>query len=324
MRYLKYFILFLGLYSLYPEVAGQTLVRQGNPVPADFCISQAEMKLCRMINDYRRRNNLPAIPVSRSLSFVAVTHVRDIFINNPDKSPCNFHSWSDRGPWKAFCYPRDENKKSSVWDKPKEITTYPGKGYEIIYWENSPASIDSIMSFWRSEGYFNSIMLGTGKWAGKKWTAIGVGIYENYACAWFGEVRDPEGTANVCGTTTEKLPDTAGVMRKVKPPKHLKTGKKAKAEVTADTTLTDKPQLQIEASPASSGIYYVIVKSNLTMEVANKAIIKIKSAGYPEAKILEKDGKARISVFESPNKTEATTKLREIKKKYKDAWLLKS
>src|ERR1035437_4272893 len=113
----------------------------GKEIPVTYCISPMEYKLYKMINDYRRRYDLPAIPLSKSLSYVASTHVKDLFNNHPDQDPCNAHSWSDKGPWKPFCYPRDEKKNNTVWDKPKELTNYKGKGYELVYWENNEAVI---------------------------------------------------------------------------------------------------------------------------------------------------------------------------------------
>jgi len=270
----------------------QQPVKSPNLIPEDFCISQAEMQLYRMINDYRKRYALPPIPLSKSLSYVAASHLKDLFFNHPDQEPCNSYSWSDKGPWKAFCYPADENKKNSVWDKPREFTPYKGKGYEIIYWENSNAIPDSIIAIWKSIDYVKNYLLNTGKWQGKKWNSIGIGIYENYACAWFGELADPAGPVLSCGNI----------------PVHA----------TADTTKPDKKE------KVATGTYYIIIKSNIPMETASKMIPKLISEGFPLAKVLEKDGKARISVYESLNKTETLVQLREIKKKYKNAWLLKN
>ncbi len=114
----------LMLIFLLFALAGNTqpLQKQVNSIPVNFRTSQDEMRLYNMINDYRKKYDLPPIPLSASLCYVASAHVRDLFFHHPDQDPCNFHSWSDKGPWKAFCYPRDENKKNSVWDIPKEIT----------------------------------------------------------------------------------------------------------------------------------------------------------------------------------------------------------
>jgi hypothetical protein len=297
----KTFILCLMIAGFTTIVNGQQPVKQGPAVPATFCISQAEMKLYRMINEYRSRYDLPPVPLSKSLSYVAKMHARDLFLYHPDNGACNAHSWSARGPWKPFCYPRDENKKNSVWDKPREITKYPGKAYEIVYWENNPVTIDSVFNVWKSEDYFVDFLLNSGKWQDKKWYAIGIGIHENYACAWFGEMHDPEGGLQVCGQAVEPA-----VTNTVKPAK--------------DSIREMKP---VDTIPGQAGTYYIIIRSGVPMDQADKVIATLKTKGYENPRVLEKDGKARISVFETTDKTAAMARLREIKKTSRDAWLLK-
>jgi hypothetical protein len=215
-------------------------------IPVNFCISPAEVHLYKKINEYRKQYDLPPIPLSRSLCYVAKTHVRDLFFNRPDQGACNFHSWSDKGQWKPFCYPRDEKKNSSVWDKPKEISPYNSKGYEIVYWENNAATIDSILPFWISIDYFNSFMISAGKWLGKNWQAIGIGIYENYAAAWFGEIPDPEGEPWTCGEEPAKktvIPASKADSARPLPKPAVNSQKKDSSLI-----VTEKP-----------GIYYIIV-----------------------------------------------------------------
>ncbi len=283
---------FLILIAIACDSATAQPVKQGPPVPANFCIGADEMYLYSMINDYRRIHSLPPIPLSKSLCHVAAMHVKDLFLHHPDQGACNFHSWSDKGFWTPFCYPRDENRKNSVWDKPHELTKYPSKAYEIVYWENNPLVRDTIMMVWKSEEYFNGFLLNTGKWQGKPWNAIGIAIYENYTCAWFGEVRDPEGEAMLCGTKPQK--------------KFIETTKQG--DLPVDTV---------------AGCYYIIVKTNLSLEVSTKLVNTLKAGAYPAAKAIEKDGKYRVSVFESPDRATVTAKLKGVKKTYKDAWLLK-
>jgi hypothetical protein len=329
-------------------------VKPGPDVPASFCISPAEMKLYNMINEYRKRFDLPAIPLSRSLSYVATTHARDLFLHHPDVAPCNFHSWSGKGHWKPFCYPRDENKKNSVWDKPKELTSYKGKGFEIVYWENNPVSIDSIIPFWRSIDYFNSFLMNAGKWTGKTWNAIGVGIFENYAVAWFGEITDPLDPPIVCGTVVEKktkpAKDTihaATTDNKAVPPVPVapkpKQGKQQpgqkKQPVPAVKADSLKAAQKNPASPvgksdslkadtvrtqtARTSKYYIIVKSQLPQSELKKYLQKYQGQGYPEAKIIEKDHKYRLSVLEFGDKAVADSALREVRKTIRDAWMMK-
>jgi len=278
-------------------------------VPVGFCISQQEMKLHKMINDYRKRYDIPPVPLSKSLCYVAATHLKDLFFHHPDQEPCNSHSWSDKGFWKPFCYPGDENKKNSVWDKPREMTKYPGKGYEIIYWENTQVLMDSVLVLWKSVDYFKSFLLNTGKWQGRKWNAIGIAIFENYACAWFGEVADPEGIPAVCGAEPDKpTADTA----------------RSKKMAKTDQDRPEQPKLIIEPTQNPIGKYYIIVRTNILPDAANKLITSLKEKGYQDAKVMIKDHKIRISVFESFNKAEVMQKLKVIRKSFPDAWLLKN
>jgi hypothetical protein len=344
--------------------SAQTTVKQGPPVPASYCISPLEMKLYNMINEYRARYDLPPIPLSKSLCYVASTHVKDLFYNHPDVEPCSFHSWSAEGKWKPFCYPRDEKKGNSVWDKPKELTPYKGKGYEIVYWENNPVTIDSIIPFWKSIGYFNSFLMNTGKWQGKNWNAIGIAICENYASAWFGEVQDPEGSPTECGKApapvkkppvpvkdtvriVKKQPpvvkDSTKVVKKQPPAPNdsLHPAKKHPAPVHADTTKTPKKQAAPKPAPApvagsgnppaqqpiissgTHGMFYIIVSSQQPREKSKAYAKELARRGYPAAKVIATGNKVRVSVMEFPSKEQADSALSEVKKDFKDAWMLK-
>jgi len=295
---------------------GQTVFSQKqttNPsshkkIPANFCISPVEAELYNMINEYRKSHNLASIPFSKSLSFVAKSHVRDLFFNRPDQGKCNVHSWSDKGAWKPFCYPPDEKKNNSVWDKPKELTPYNSKGYEIVYWENNPVNIDSILPFWKSIEYFNSFLVSDGKWEGKRWLAIGVGIYENYASVWFGEIADPEGEPWICG---------------MEPQKKTATDKPAIDSLTTTkkpVVIQQKIKIQ-DTIQEKAGTYYIIVSSQQPREKSRQFSTELISKGYKDAKVLIKGNKLRVSIMEFIEKQAADSALREIKKLYKDAWI---
>lgn len=312
---LRFCIIVLLIFPAYIGMMGQKPLFQGKPVPANFCIKSQEMELYLMINAYRRQFDLSPIPLSKSLSYVAALHVKDLMIYHPDEGNCNFHSWSANGPWKAFCYPADENKKQSVWDKPREITKYPAKAWEIIYWENTELTPDSVMSVWKSEEYFNTFLLNNGKWLGQQWKSIGVAILGNYASAWFGLETDPEGEAFVCGfKPPEPVPKEKETVKKSDPvPTQVVAKEIPETTAPADTTKVGTPSV----------LWYVIVKTNLTQSASEKVVAELKAAGYPDAQILSANGKTRISAFGPAEKASAASVLKEIKKVYKDAWLLK-
>jgi len=283
---------------------------QQKKIPVNFCISPSEVELYNMINEYRKSFSLPHIPFSRSLSFVAKSHVRDLFFNRPDQGKCNVHSWSDKGPWKPFCYPQDEKKNNSVWDKPKELSPYNSKAYEIVYWENNQVNIDSILPFWQSIDYFNSFLVNGGKWQGKTWMAIGVGIYENYASVWFGEIADQAGEPWICGQeplkkaiTEQSSPDSQ--------------------EITKPSV--ENQQIQKVTSPQTGipGSYYIIVMSQQPSEKSNRFLQELLSNGYKDAKVIVKDNKVRVSIMDVKDKGAADSALRVVRETYRDAWIYK-
>lgn len=168
----------------------------GEPYAVQACVSEQEIHLFELVNDYRRENNLPAIPLSPSLCFVAGAHVWDLNTNQPDRGRCNMHSWSGSGPWNACCYTEDHKRARCIWSKPRELTDYEGFGYEIAYYSSWPAEEHQNMAKAAMEGWtgslgHNSMILNKYAWKRVKWNAIGVGIYGNYAVVWFGEEKDP-------------------------------------------------------------------------------------------------------------------------------------
>ena len=164
----------------------------------DVCVSAEEKKLYHTINEYRKTHKLPAIPLSRSLTYVAQQHVHDLAANHPDKQPCNPHSWSDKGAWKGCCYTEDHANASCMWKKPSELTSYKSNGYEIAC-TGAYGSVE-ILKCWQGSKGHNSVILNQASWKKMKWNAIGVGIYKEYAVVWFGDIADPEVKPIICET----------------------------------------------------------------------------------------------------------------------------
>jgi uncharacterized protein YkwD len=149
------------------------------------------IELIDLVNAYRAQNALPAIPASPSLCTVSTTHVHDLFDNAPHTQPggCNLHSWSDQGPWTPCCYTPDHAQAQCMWDKPTELTVYPGYGYE-----NAASGVGSpaqALQLWQSSPPHNEVILNIGIWANHPWQAIGADIYQGYSVLWFGEEVDP-------------------------------------------------------------------------------------------------------------------------------------
>jgi len=263
-----------------------------NEIPADFCISQEEYKLYNLINEYRKALNLPQIPLSRSLCFVAKQHITDLIQNKPDTNTCNFHSWSDKGNWKACCYEKKIKDKSCMQDKPKEITNYPGTAFEIVYWENKEANANNAFDQWRETTAARSVITNFKEWETYSWNALGIGIKKGFAIAWFGEELDVEKVTKICGTQTEIINE---------PP-----------------VKDDEPKV----ISTSSGRYYIIFGSFNSLNDARKEVVKYSENGFNKAKIISKDNKFRISLSDYSTKESASKAKKELPAKYKDAWIM--
>jgi uncharacterized protein YkwD len=153
-------------------------------------LNTEETKLYNLIMDYRRSEGLPNIPLSKSLTIVAQTHVRDLEENRPDKGACNMHSWSANGKWTPCCYTADHAKAQGMWNKPKELTNYKGDGYEIAFNTTASATAETALGSWKTSKGHNDVILNKSIWKTQNWKAIGIGVYQNYAVVWFGSVPD--------------------------------------------------------------------------------------------------------------------------------------
>jgi len=164
--------------------------------------SAEETRLYKLVNEYRAENGLSAIQFSSSLTYVAQTHVRDLQ-NYPPSGNCNTHSWSSNGTWSSCCYTPDHAQAQCMWDKPRELTSYPGNGYENAHGGSGgyQATATSALEGWKRSSAHNAVILNQGTWHKRPWKALGVGIYKGYAVLWFGEESDPAGTVNPSSST---------------------------------------------------------------------------------------------------------------------------
>lgn len=257
-------------------------------VPEDHCTSPEERKLYTLINEYRTSKQLPAIELSRSLSYVARVHAMDLAYNRPDFGGCNPHSWSDKGKWKPCCYAKDENRLACMTMKPRELTGYRYKAYETVYYDGESAKPQDAFDLWSGIELMNDYLLNTGKWT-KPWQAIGVGIYKNYACVWFGEGLDAAAVITDCGSDTlKKMQDSV---------------------------------LNLVVDDAS--LYYIITSSASTIDQANQEVKRLKGLGYNNARYLKNASFYRIAIDLFKNQDSAYAALEKVKKVFPDAWLLK-
>jgi uncharacterized protein YkwD len=183
--------------------AGDTANTSDNPQTGadNIKATTEELKLYQLIMEYREQNSLASIPLSKSLTYVAQQHCLDLYLNKPDLGDgCNAHSWSDKGAWSACCYTPDHKQAECIWEKPAEMTSYTGYGYEIACGSSDPQYSSFVMTAeyalqsWKKSPGHNNVILNKESWEDRGWNAIGIGVYKGYACVWFGQESDPAGT----------------------------------------------------------------------------------------------------------------------------------
>ena len=109
------------------------------------------------------------------------------------------HSWSDNGSWTACCYTSDHAKAKCMWDKPKELSSYKGNGFEIAFGTSGyTVNAAGALEAWKQSSGHNAVIINDGVWKTMKWQAVGIGIYKAYAVIWFGTQKDEAGVAIQC------------------------------------------------------------------------------------------------------------------------------
>lgn len=178
-----------------------SLVNAANP-----SLNTAEQTLYDLVNTYRQQNGLPSIPISPALTQVARTHVADLNQNTPTGS-CNLHSWSNQGNWSGCCYTGNDTAQC-MWNKPREISSYQGTGYENAYMTTAKVTPENALSAWQQSTGHNEVILNLGIWENISWKAIGVALENNHAVLWFGEESDNSQFDNNSATNTTTTSNT--------------------------------------------------------------------------------------------------------------------
>ncbi len=314
----------LGLLCLFASNFSIVSAQQVS-IPEQVCMNGFEQQLYALIDTYRGESEAHTISLSKKLTFVAKLHARDLYHNRIDKDSCSMQSWSDQGFWNACCFSeRDNSKQSCMWDKPKEITGYAGKAYEVIY--NGGSEPKRIMELWKGSSFYSDILKNSGRYADKDWAAIGIGQYKNVTVVWFGEVEDEEKDVQNCSGT--------------EPEYDLKNGTLASSTEIADngnsdvdngvSTLTgDGQNDNADADGGSSdtglenGKFYLIYGSYTTEEYANAAVRQL-SGQFPQARVIttSDSDRYRIALYEYSSKEEAKDAQNKLDYTYVGAWVL--
>lgn len=283
-------------------------------------ISQEETILYNMINDMRMKNKLPAIPLSVSLCKVAHTHIDDLIVSKPQEKGCSLHSWSESGKWTACCNSKDPAGIQCMKSKPREITGYPGNGFELIYWGEDNATPADAAELWQQVTASSDMILSRGKWKGYQWKAMGLGIEEGYAVLWLGDKTDK--------IATDKTVKPAIVEKKTVEQNQQALGGKESEKVAVKPLEKQKESKNVVADAAQTSSetgtkYYLVVASVKTPESAKSELKRFKSKGYSDAFIIEGASVYRIAIKSYASEKQARAKLNELQSDIPGIWVFK-
>ncbi len=286
MKYFKLHYIIILSFTL-QAFAMNTLFAQSKKISGNICINTKERMLIEKLNYLRKQYDKKPIPVSKSLTYVAKLHVADLQNNRPDTSICNLSSWSDKGDWTPCCYNKYVVNRDCMWKKPKELTNYVYRGYELAAYFQDSVSIDSLESLWFDSKKVLDFILTQGDWNKKLWRAMGVAVSDNYVSVWFGQRPDKAGKPGFCK-------ENASETSKSKPVANNKTKE-----------------------------YYLIFGSYNKMKEAKAAVKKYKAEGFKHAGVIAKNNRYRLYLSKYETLKEAMAAKQKLPPGYKDAWILK-
>lgn len=176
-------------------------------------------------------------------------------------------------------------------EKPAELTSYPGIAYELVYWDNREATASDAFDQWKTIPASKDMIINIKKWEETEWNGMGVAIKGNFAILWLGPNFDVIKETPICNSKriikNENAPDSANFIVKNK-----------------------------------TGRFYLVVASLPQLNEAHKIIKDLAAKGYRQAKIIQNDGKFRVSAVDYPTKEHALPAKNRLKADYKDVWIM--
>lgn len=279
-----------------------------------ICLTQDEMVLYNLINDMRKQNKLSVLPLSGNLCIVARTHIEDLLTWKPQDQGCNLNSWSSNGKWSACCNGKDPSSIKCMNNKPAELTSYNGLGFELVYWEEESATAYEAYDSWKQLDASREMILGKGKWQTKSWKAIGVSIKDGYALIWLGDKQDVLMDIGICGSDT--------LVQSMK-------NSNAMAAPVADRRKPTENQVKPVEADQVKGVasstenpYFVIVASLKTDQLAREKMAELKLEGYKDLILVTLQDKYRVSIGSYATEAKAKARMKELKARFPDCWLL--
>lgn len=259
---------------------------------APYCITEEELALYQSVNTIRNRQGASVVPLSASLCYVASVHAKDLSLNHPFSEDCSMHSWSANGRWSACCY-RGLKSKDCMLSKPSELTSYKGKGYEMVFWHNGSNAMIQMEQLLKKQPLMQDIILCSGAWKQRKWNAMGVGIFDGYVSVWFGELLDKQDSTAVCDT--DSMVSNCFMVR------HASEG-----------DVIHQPKLR----------YYLIVSSFREEQQAIEEVGRLRSDGYSDARVVQSKGRFRVAVSAQSDLRHAAQMRDTMAHRFAGIWIL--
>lgn len=164
---------------------------------SNVSVSKKEVAFVDEINRLRGENGLSNLELSVSLTYVAQQHVADLKHNRPDTSICTTASWSNKGKWCPCCCNKYVPTESCMRNKPKELTDYLYKGYELSYYSEDVITPSTLFSLLKHSPEATDMFLQRGNYQTNRWKVIGICIDKHYASIWFGQFPDKDGKPKI-------------------------------------------------------------------------------------------------------------------------------
>lgn len=274
----------IAVFLLLAAVTFSSQAQQG------VCIDEEELALANQVNHFRKQNDLNVLPVSAALSYVADVHVKDLYLHYNPLGDCNLLSWSDGGRWKECCASGEDY--DCMHGKPAELTQYRGKGYELVYYQNTQVTSGLAFNAWKENASAKNMILQQGKYEDKNWQALGVALFDGYASIWFGESTDDQGEPPLCSEMEQK-------------------GNNEQHE-------------PVDNSRANGNVpdYFLVIASHSQEDDAVEE--KEKMAKQYNAMIMQSGSNFRVALGPFHGYSNAQKTKTELKEKYPQAWILKS
>ncbi|HOW31116.1 MAG TPA: SPOR domain-containing protein [Bacteroidales bacterium] len=325
----KYIVMLLLLAFTSGFAQQQVSVKSAKPiVPAGFCVSSDALILYNMINDFRRSNKLPVIPLSKSLCYVAIVHITDLQVSGMVENGCGLHSWSDKGVWKACCYSKDAGRVSCMNNKPKELTGYLGAGYEIAFWDEERATPLGAMELWRTTDVVQNMLLNHDKWQSKQWKAMGVAIKGGFAIVWLGDKADTPQDMAICDTDSlvikGKTPATAVSSSNAAGPANKPVTEKVSTVDKKKAAPAGEKAANTPANPDKPGDkFYLVIASMRDENAAKDEVQRLQNKGFTEAAIQKGENLFRITLGVYSSRDDAARRRDELANEFKGIWILR-